>query len=53
MSSIFGGIINLESWTISVGGFDIFIIPLIFTIIWYVLVFNSVNWSDGVPGLTV
>ncbi len=24
-----------------------------FTVIWYVLVFNSINWSDGVPGLTV
>ena len=28
-------------------------VPIAFTVIWYVLVFNSVNWSDGVPGLTV
>lgn len=28
-------------------------IPLAFTVIWYVLVFNSINWSDGVPGLTI
>lgn len=30
----------------------IFLIPLLFTIAWYVLVFNSINWSDGIPGLT-
>jgi UDP-GlcNAc:undecaprenyl-phosphate GlcNAc-1-phosphate transferase len=53
VSSIFWWIINLESWTVKIGSLDVFIIPLIFTIIWYVLVFNSVNWSDGVPGLTV
>ena len=34
-------------------GFDVFLIPLAFTVIWYVLVFNSINWSDGVPGLTI
>lgn len=30
----------------------IYYIPLFITIFWYVLVFNSVNFSDGVPGLT-
>jgi UDP-N-acetylmuramyl pentapeptide phosphotransferase/UDP-N-acetylglucosamine-1-phosphate transferase len=30
----------------------IYWIPLIVTILWYVVVFNSVNFSDGVPGLT-
>jgi UDP-N-acetylmuramyl pentapeptide phosphotransferase/UDP-N-acetylglucosamine-1-phosphate transferase len=31
---------------------SIYYIPLIVTVFWYVLVFNSVNFSDGVPGLT-
>jgi len=26
--------------------------PLLVTIIWYVVVFNAVNFSDGIPGLT-
>ena len=26
--------------------------PLLVTIFWYVLIFNTVNFSDGVPGIT-
>ena len=52
ISGIFGGVINLESYYIVLGSLKIYIIPLLFTIIWYVIVFNSVNWSDGIPGLT-
>lgn len=28
------------------------VFPLLITVCWYVLVFNSVNFSDGIPGLT-
>jgi UDP-GlcNAc:undecaprenyl-phosphate/decaprenyl-phosphate GlcNAc-1-phosphate transferase len=56
MSSVFGGIIPLDEWfwNIQLWGADVTIywIPLIVTIFWYVVVFNSVNFSDGVPGLT-
>lgn len=43
----------MDSWSFSLYGYQIFIVPLLFTIVWYVLVFNSVNWSDGIPGLTI
>ena len=52
ISNIFGGTLFLDQYYVVLGDIQIYLIPLIFTIIWYVLVFNSVNWSDGVPGLT-
>jgi UDP-N-acetylmuramyl pentapeptide phosphotransferase/UDP-N-acetylglucosamine-1-phosphate transferase len=40
---------ELSQWmTVINENITIYWIPLIFTIIWYVLVFNSLNWSDGV-----
>ncbi len=32
--------------------FTIHFFPVIVTVIWYVLIFNSVNFSDGLPGMT-
>ncbi len=52
VSNLFGGILQLDWLSFTAFGFEVFIIPVLFTIAWYVLVFNSVNWSDGVPGLT-
>lgn len=52
VSNIFGGVIYLDQYYIVLGSLQIYLIPLIFTVAWYVLVFNSLNWSDGVPGLT-
>ncbi len=52
VSGIFGGIMNLENYYVVLGDLKIYLVPLLFTVAWYVLVFNSVNWSDGVPGLT-
>ncbi len=56
MSHILGGIIPLDSffWTFSVFDFSmtVYLIPVIVTIFWYVVVFNAVNFSDGIPGLT-
>ncbi len=56
ISNIFGGVIDLTDYHFSfIWGSDqiiIYYIPLLLTIFWYVLVFNSVNFSDGVPGLT-
>lgn len=53
ISNIFGGILYLNFFSVPLFGYEVFLIPLFFTVFWYVLVFNSVNWSDGVPGLTV
>ncbi len=56
MSHILGGIIPLDEFfsTFSIGSLQILVywIPVLVTIIWYVIVFNAVNFSDWVPGLT-
>ena len=55
MSNIFGGIIHLdqfENLKFSVGDSTFYLLPLIFTCIWYVLVMNAVNWSDNGRAMT-
>ncbi|MDQ7022186.1 MAG: MraY family glycosyltransferase [Candidatus Gracilibacteria bacterium] len=52
VSNIFGGILDLETYFIEILNFKIFIIPVIFTIFWYVFIFNTVNWTDGITGNT-
>jgi UDP-N-acetylmuramyl pentapeptide phosphotransferase/UDP-N-acetylglucosamine-1-phosphate transferase len=44
--------VDLSAFFTTLWGYQIYYIPLAVTIFWYVLVFNSVNFSDGVPGLT-
>ena len=46
ISNIFWGIINLETYYFTIFNYTIYIIPLWFTIIWYVFIFNSLNWTD-------
>jgi len=52
VSNIFGGVIDLETYFFEIYQFKIYIIPLLFTIAWYVFVFNALNWSDGIGGNT-
>lgn len=52
VSWLFGDIINLENYSTILFGYQIWYIPIFVTIFWYVLVFNSVNFSDWVPWLT-
>ncbi|MDD2487564.1 MAG: MraY family glycosyltransferase [Candidatus Gracilibacteria bacterium] len=52
ISNIFGGIIHLDSYFFNIGIYRIYLVPLFFTIAWYVLVFNAINWSDAIPGMT-
>lgn len=52
VSNIFGWVIELETLSFFLADKEIFLIPLIFTIIWYVFVFNALNWSDGIQGNT-
>lgn len=51
ISNLFWGILYLDMLHVTILGITIYIIPLLFTIIWYVLVMNSLNWSDAVPGM--
>lgn len=55
MSNIFGGIIQLdqfENLTFSLGASTFYILPIIITCIWYVLVMNAINWSDNGRAMT-
>lgn len=52
ISNIFGGIVHLETFHFYIAQKEIFLIPLFFTIVWYVFVFNALNWTDGIQGNT-
>ncbi|MEI6711029.1 MAG: hypothetical protein WCK88_02000 [bacterium] len=36
----------------SIAGKTLYLIPLIITIVWYVLVMNAINWSDNGRAMT-
>lgn len=46
VSNIFGWIIELETIYITLINYDLYLIPFFFTILWYVFIFNALNWSD-------
>jgi len=48
ISNIFGWIANLQTHFIQIFDYTIYIIPLFFTILWYVFVFNALNWTDWI-----
>lgn len=48
ISNIFWWIIDLNNFFIEIFNYKIYIISLIFTIIWYVFIFNSLNWTDWI-----
>jgi UDP-GlcNAc:undecaprenyl-phosphate GlcNAc-1-phosphate transferase len=48
ISNIFGWIINLETYYFEIFNNTIYLIPLLFTIIWYVFIFNALNWTDWI-----
>jgi UDP-GlcNAc:undecaprenyl-phosphate/decaprenyl-phosphate GlcNAc-1-phosphate transferase len=52
ISNIFGWVIDLPQYFVQIFDWKIFLIPLFFTVIWYVFVFNALNWSDGIQGNT-
>lgn len=56
ISHIFGGVTRLDDLFVSFSILDwnitLYYFPLLVTIFWYVVVFNAVNFSDGIPGLT-
>jgi UDP-GlcNAc:undecaprenyl-phosphate GlcNAc-1-phosphate transferase len=52
ISNIFWGIVNLETYHFEIFHHTIYTIPLIFTILWYVFIFNALNWTDWISGNT-
>ncbi|MCB9806502.1 hypothetical protein H6768_01105 [Candidatus Peribacteria bacterium] len=55
ISNIFGGVISLDTFSMlqwTFGEKTIYLIPLLATIAWYVLVMNAINWSDNGRAMT-
>lgn len=56
VSNIFWGILPIDTFFVQFSLFEniitVYPFPLLITIFWYVLIFNAVNFSDGVPGIT-
>ncbi len=52
ISNIFWGVIDLDAFFIEIMNYKIYLVSLFFTVIWYVFIFNSLNWTDGIPGNT-
>lgn len=52
ISNIFWGVIHLSEWRTTFFSIEIFPLALIITAFWYALVFNAINFSDGIPWLT-
>lgn len=48
ISNVFWWIANLETHYITLFNYTIYLIPLFFTILWYVFVFNALNWTDWI-----
>lgn len=49
ISNIFWWTFDLQTHNFFIWWLQIFTIPLIFTVIWYVFIFNSLNWTDWIP----
>lgn len=52
ISNIFWWVIELENIFISIWAYQIYLIPVLFTVFWYVFIFNALNWTDGITGNT-
>lgn len=48
ISNIFWWVIDLNEYFLQFWDFKIYLISFLFTIFWYVFIFNSLNWSDGI-----
>jgi len=48
ISNIFWGVINLETYNFQIYSLTVYVVPLIFTVLWYVFIFNALNWSDWI-----
>lgn len=48
ISNIFWWIASLETHSFEVFNYTVYYIPIFFTILWYVFVFNALNWTDGI-----
>lgn len=52
ISGLLDGIISLTVGSFMIGEMVIYPIALVVSIAWYVILFNVINWSDEVPGVS-
>jgi len=52
ISNIFWWVLDLETYSFELFWQTWYIFPIILTTIWYILILNSLNWSDWVRGIT-
>lgn len=48
ISNIFWWISSLETYYFEIYNYTIYLIPIFFTILWYVFIFNALNWTDWI-----
>lgn len=48
ISNLFWWIASLETYNIIIFWYTVYLIPIFFTILWYVFVFNALNWTDWI-----
>jgi UDP-GlcNAc:undecaprenyl-phosphate/decaprenyl-phosphate GlcNAc-1-phosphate transferase len=48
VSNIFWWVIDLDRYFIEILNYKIYLVSLSFTIIWYVFIFNALNWTDWI-----
>ena len=56
ISNPFGGVMDLTAWDWNIvlanGEHHLTLLADLFTVLWVILLVNSLNWLDGVPGLS-
>lgn len=50
VSNPFGGMVNLDIFTLGLGGETMSVIPIVLTTVWVVWFMNVLSWSNGVDG---
>lgn len=48
VSNIFGWVVDLDKYFLEIFNYKVYLVSLFFTIIWYVFIFNSLNWTDWI-----
>lgn len=48
----FGGLLRLDAWQVNFFGQEILILSSVVVLLWTVLIINSLNWADGIDGLS-
>lgn len=48
----FGGLLRLDAWQVNFFGQKILILSSVVVLLWVIFIINSLNWADGIDGLS-